>query len=327
MTKFNKLGDIKSREKPLGGAKEVKIPPLTSDPVVGPDGKPLTMEDQAEVLRDPNNPLSPYYATNEPQMDPNQHRNVPNSPFGQILPPEAAKDPRFVKGVGSAYAVNQPHMNTANQRPPLSNETVEGIEALHKFNSEAVKAQEDALKKDDGQRMDDDPVSRFADELGLDKDYLDEIKKDQDELNSDDLKAAIEERCKPMDIIQLLEEGECRQDVPIVRDRFIPTFRTISTEEDLEIKRMMSKHKGSEIFLFDLLTVLQLVAGLYALNGRPLPSHLDDKKRLDEKKFGEKLKVIRGYPVQMVTSLSINFSWFDKRARSLFVDMGPIKNG
>ncbi len=56
-----KMAAIKSRGKPLGGAPPVKVPPLNAEPIFGPDGEPLTMAQQAEVLRDPRNPLSPNY--------------------------------------------------------------------------------------------------------------------------------------------------------------------------------------------------------------------------------------------------------------------------
>lgn len=350
-----RMAAIKSRGKPVGGAPPVKIPPLNADPIMGPDGEALTMAQQAEILRDPRSPLSPHYdptlaeaaaAADREQaasMDPyalrtaRQGGEMPKKqggPFGGTLPPEAAQDPRFRPGVGSMYAQNQPGLQHPRPgqgqpgKPSLSEETVEGLEALKKFNQEAQETQEKEAATATKDHVEKGLEDRIADDLGLDDDFMKEIRARRGELDTPELQKAIEERCKPMSIDQLIEEGELRQLVPIVRDKFMVEFRTISGEEDLAIKRELYVERNApDIYLFDKLQMMQLCAGVYAINGRPLTDHLNDKRRFDKDQFLLKFKQVNAMPLPMLASLSINFAWFDGRARKLFVDLDELKNG
>lgn len=348
-----KMAAIKNRGKPVGGAPPVKIPPLNADPISGPNGEPLTMAEQAEVLRDPRSPLSPHYnpaladidaAVRKEQvvaMDPNAlraHRQegeqMPNQgkgPFGGTLPPEAAQDPGFRPGVGAMYAGNQPGLKGPAQqpgKPQLSNETVEGLDALHKFNADAQKAQEEQADESIKQHVDRPDTERLASELGLDDEFMQEMRDRRQDLDTKELQHAIEDRCQDMTIEQLIEEGELRQTVPIVRDKFMVTFRTLSGEEDLAIKRELYVERNApDVYLFDKLNMMQLAAGVYGINGRPLPDHLNEKRRFDKELFLLKFRKVNAMPLPMLASLSINFTWFDRRARKLFVDLDELKNG
>lgn len=331
---------VKSRGRPVGGAEEVKIPPLDAEPMKGPDGRPLTMHQQAEALRDPTNPVSPYYdpaAAEQAQqraqaqqqvMDPRALRaqRTGPGPFGGTLPPEAAKDPNFRPGVGSAYAMNQPTVGQRPQQRQLSDETVEGIEALHEFNRKAAEAQKQQLEE--GKEQLEAPGERLAKEMGIDnpEEFFQQFKDQVDEMNTPELRRAIEERCGELSIEQLIEEGEVRQDVPIIRQKLIVTYRTITGDEDLAIKRRMYGTQGGDQYIYDMLSMSHLTAGLYAINNRPLPSHLENK-RWNEDLFKSKFTIVRSYPLAMLASLSINFTWFDQRTRKLFIDLGPLKNG
>jgi len=349
-----KMEEIKSRGKPVGGAPPVKIPPLNADPVGDPvTGEALTMAQQAEILQDPRNPLSPYYdptlsdvaakveREQGSQMDPNKLRNARQTqgelmtqkkgPFGGTLPPDAAQDPNFRPGVGSMYAANQPGIKKGAQqagKTQLSQETVEGLEALHKFNSEAQEAQEKQAAEGAQEIVEKSSDERVADDLGLDDDFMDEIRRRRQDLDTEELRESIEGRLHAMSIDQLIEEGELRQQVPIVRDKLIVVFRTLSGQEDLAIKRELYKERNApDIYLFDKLNMMQLAAGVYSINGKELPDHLNDKRRFDKNLFEIKFKQINSMPLPMLASLSINFTWFDRRARKLFIDLDELKNG
>ena len=230
-----KMADIKSRGKPLGGAPPVQIPPLNADPVEGPDGRPLTMEQQAGVLRDPRSPLSPHYnpsladvdaAVKHEQselMDPHKLRTARQGetmskqpgPFGGTLPPEAQQDPNFRPGVGSMYASNQPGLRNSPRAKPgapqLSQETVEGLEALKRFNEDAQQSQEKQAEDAVKEHIEKDPNDSFIEELGLDTSFIDAIKEERGKLDRQDIREAVEARCKPLSIAQMIEEGELRQ--------------------------------------------------------------------------------------------------------------------
>lgn len=362
-TEFNRgsrqhMSTIKSRSGPLGGAPEVRIPPLDAHPLTGSKGEPLTMHQQAEALQDPTNPNSPMYdptladladrqAVGELQqsvMDPNPQPTQARrsaGPFGGIggptLPPEAQSDPRFVSGVGSAYAANQPHsafkgQETQRGRKALSEETVEGLEALKKFQGDAQQTQEaqseEATKKDLDETIDANDVEPLK-ELGIEnpEEFFSQFRQQLDDLSTPEIKESIEGRCGEMSLEQMLEEGEIRQEVPIVRGKFQTTFRTLSGEESLSIKREMFGVSGGDVYVNELLSMYQLTAGLFSINGSPLPTHLDDKKRFDKERFRAKFRRVASFPLPMLASMSINFQWFDHRSRKLFVDLDSLKNG
>lgn len=369
-TRFNRgndaLANAKGREIPLGHVEEVRIPPLDADPIVDAQGRPMTMHDQAAFLQDPTNPASPYYnpamAAQAEQMGvgnmdpialrearesrrlaaqhPQPQRRAPQGPFGGLVSKEDMQDPAFRPGVGSQFMANQPELMRKKQmmaqgKTPmtsLSDDTVEGLQALGRFQQQAEEAQKEELSRsadaevEAAQRAQQDKLFK---EMGIDNPeaFFSQFRANVSEIDTPELKKAIEDRCDPMDIEQLITEGELRQEVPIVRGKLIVVFRTMSGEEDLELKRMLFKDGISEQLALDMMSVMQLTCGLYAVNGRPLTDHLNDSKGFDEAKFRAKFKQVKRFPVQMISSLSVNHSWFDRRTRRLFVDLDELKNG
>ncbi len=73
--------------------------------------------------------------------------------------------------------------------------------------------------------------------------------------------------------------------------------------------------------------MMQMTAGLYAINERPLPTHLDEKRRFNKDLFYIKLDIVKSYAIQMLAMIGLNFTWFDQRTRELFFDLEPLKNG
>lgn len=288
------LDKIKNREVPRGG-EPISIPPLDAKPVVTQAGGGASMSQQAEVLRDPSNPLSPRY---DPRMAAGQM-----APQGPGVPPGARKG------------------------APLSQETVDGLNALNQFNEAARKEVEEGASAARKDQVDKGAPKDVGSEV---EDFLEELQKGmagKQDKELQEMREAIEARCDPLSLEQLLEDGELRQDVPIVRNTLIPTFRTYGAEEDLGIKRMLYGLKSSDVHVDTLFGMYQLTLGLYALNNSPLPSHLDSEGNFNVELFEEKFKRIRRYPMPLISSLGVNFKWFDERSRRLFIDVDPIKNG
>jgi hypothetical protein len=288
------LDKIKNREVPRGG-EQVSIPPLDAKPVVTQGGGGAPMSQQAELLRDPANPLSPRY---DPRMAAGQ------------MPPQ---------GPGSPPGARKPQ--------PLSRETVEGLDALNQFNEAARKEVEEGSSAALKEQVDKGAPKEVGSEV---EDFLEELQKGmagKQDKELQELREAIEARCEPLSLEQLLEDGELRQDVPIVRNTLIATFRTYGAEEDLGIKRLLYGLKSSDVHVDTLFGMYQLTLGLYALNNSPLPSHLDAGGDFSEDLFEAKFKKLRRYPMPLIASLGLNFKWFDERSRRLFIDVDPIKNG
>ena len=145
----------------------------------------------------------------------------------------------------------------------------------------------------------------------------------KDIINNDDQRKIIEDRCLPMKIEDLIMHGYVRQKVPILPDKFEPTFQSPSGEDDLHIKRLiMIESKGIEItdrYLLDKFAVMTVTLGVYAINNNVLPGYRDSKGNFDEEKFWEKYAIIARNSFHMIGTLGVNFFWFDIRVRRLFV--------
>ena len=124
----------------------------------------------------------------------------------------------------------------------MSEETVEGLEALQRFQQQAEDAQNQETKKAAAEKPDLSVEEELAAELGIDniEAFLESFKKARDELDNPELRKQIEERIKPLDIVEMIEEGEARQDVPIVRGKFVVTFRTVTGDEDLKVIHLLT---------------------------------------------------------------------------------------
>jgi len=136
-------------------------------------------------------------------------------------------------------------------------------------------------------------------------------------LNNKALREAIEARCKPILLDELISIGRSKQRVPIVPDSFEPVFQTVTGEEDLFIKGLLGKERGSDLYLSQKFSVLNLTMGLYSINGLDLPPYEKDGK-LDEDLFKKRFEWVQRLPAQMLISLQVNYYWFDLRTRKLF---------
>jgi len=282
------------------------------------------------------------------QAPPDRFQGVQNVRASQqILTPaqqeELARRNQFIPGVGSAYAVNQPGMRDSRPQvavpqqaidqanagqmkqaspgefvnPPrpegagLRAETVQQLEAVAKANTTT----EEKKKLDEDVNNIHEEISSMDDVFETNE-FGDRVKSI---LNNKQRRDAIESRCDALLIDALITHGEIRQRVPVVPGKFEPTFRSVGGNEDLFVKRLMSPERGSDQYILDKYSVLNLVIGLYALNGKPLPSHLDQNGDPDDKLFQAKFKIVSKMPLAMLADLSVNYTWFGRRLQKLFV--------
>lgn len=142
---------------------------------------------------------------------------------------------------------------------------------------------------------------------------------EEDMLNNDRRRKAIEARLKPMELVDLITEGEVQQKVPIVPGKFEVTYRSVSSGEDLEIKRMLYNiRKEVPRYQVDAYSIMSLTLAIYAINGHPLPSQTDESGNFSETRFMKKFELVKKYPLQMVADLGVNYIWFDIRVKKLF---------
>ena len=144
----------------------------------------------------------------------------------------------------------------------------------------------------------------------------------KDILNNEEQREIIEKRCPALSLEELITKGFVTQRVPIIPEKFEPTFRSTSAEDDLAIKRLiMEENKKIEVsdrYLLDKFSIMGVVLGVVAINGNPLPEYTD-KSGFNDELFWKKFNFLTRYPLHMLGSLGVNFYWFDVRVRKLFV--------
>lgn len=306
---------------PLGGAPMPTIPRLDQAPPGTGDRSQGVQQAGAQNAQAQEEQRRAGIAN---AMSPEQHAAAVAA--GQIIP-----------GVGSGYVQNQPkgvQISPAEQpqgpamektgpdgqpanpiRPEggLSKETVEGLAAMTAANAEPDKPEEGKPEKG-------------KEEIDFDEFDFEEFgRASRDMLNNKERRNAIEAKITDeLDFEGLIINQELRQKVPI-RKGFEPQYRTPGGHEDLFVKRLIGNVEGSERYILDYYAIMGLCTSLYALNGRPLPSHLDNNGDPDEKLFEEKMKFLLKYPIVIVTDLSVNFSWFTGRVQKL-LNLDQVKD-
>jgi len=211
---------------PVGGTPMPKIPPLNQEPgrtraavPTVPGAQPLSKE----------------------QMD------------------ELARRGQFIPGVGAGYAGNQPHFKdvaggtggTPNIPPPLPAEmavqapagqqfvnpprpegaglspaTKAGLDAVAKANAAAKESKKDEENIDDV----DADLKKFEDQFDVDE-FGNRVRT---LLNNRPRREAIEKRCQPLKVEDLIELLEIRQRVPIMPGKLEITYRSMSGAEDID---------------------------------------------------------------------------------------------
>ena len=311
----DRMASIKAGARPVGGVPRVRIPPLDADPLPGGG----SMSAQADALRDPTNPLSPAYSPELAAMA-SKERAIGQGPF-DLLPDSATEDPGFIPGVGSRVSANQPNVRQPQPRPKdqvLRPETVQDLEKLSALQKTAEQMQQSETQKEEAQAAEVEKqliedAAKQAAELGS---LMSEG--DWNILNNPARRKEIESRLKPLKIEDILVYGEVRQEVPVIPDKCVFFFRSSSGAEDLAVKRMMFGEQGGDRYMLDKFSLMNLALGVVSINGMQLPSHLDDKKKFDEKLFLKKFDMLMRFPIQLLADMGVQYMWFDHRVRQLF---------
>lgn len=289
------LERIKTRtEVPVGGAPMPKIPRLDQ----APTNKHVGVQNTSAAKR---------------LLTPEEHRQLADSG-------------KLVQGVGSGYAANQPGLSSlpTNEegqpqevhpdllpRPEgagLRPNTLKGLEMLAEVNVPSRKDEEEP-----------DSFNKELDEL--DDEYItDEFgNRIRSMLANSKRREAIEKRCMPLDIDDLLMKGSVEQKIQIIPGKFEPTFRSLHGYEDTFLNEKMSKIRGSERMVLDIHALYRLTAGLVKINNRILPSHLDQNGKPTDSLFDVKFAMVSSLATPVLADLSTNYTWFLRRVEKLLV--------
>ena len=316
-----RMAGVKTGARPVGGVPPVHIPPLDADPLPGGG----SMSDQAAALRDPTNPLSPAYSPELAAIAARQ-RATGQGPF-DLLPDSAVEEPGFIPGVGSRIAVNQPSVQQPKQQQRervLRPETVQDLEKLNNLQQTAEQVQANEIKREEEKAVEVEKqiveegakqAAEFGTAIGAE---------DWNLLNNPTRRKEIEARLKPMKLEDILIYGEIRQEVPVIPDKCVFSFRSTNGAEDLAVKRMMFGEAGGDRYMMDKFSMMNLALGVVSINGMQLPSHMNDKKKFDEALFNKKFEMLMRFPVQLLADMSVQYMWFDYRVRKLFTNSTEV---
>jgi predicted RNA-binding protein Jag len=144
-------------------------------------------------------------------------------------------------------------------------------------------------------------------------------------LNNKKRRQEIEARCEEMSIEDLIMTDEVRQKVIIVPGKFEVEYRSMTPDESLYIKKLLSKETNTaDTYIMEKYGLLQLACCVVSINGKALPPHLNKDGDVDEETFKSKLRLISRKSTYVIADLGINYMWFDLRVRRLF---NPEKMG
>lgn len=190
--------------------------------------------------------------------------------------------------------------------------------------AEVQKATEAKTKEDEEKKEEKKEQENLFDLLNMDDLRVSETEKI---LNNKKRREEIEARCQPMKFEDLLYKNEVQQRVPIKPGAFEPTFRSVTPEESLFVKRYIAKEQSiSDQYLLEKYNLCLLTCALIAINDNTLQDHRNPSGEPEEKAFEAKLKTLVKKSGYIVTDLSINYTWFDVRVRKLISTDG-LKNG
>jgi hypothetical protein len=216
---------------------------------------------------------------------------------------------------------------TATKETGISPGTIEGLKAL----KVAQDAQQPTAAATAG------PAALVEDLPPQDAESLEmlEVLKslNRDILANEKEREAVEARLKPIDISEGLMTGSFTQEVPIVPDRLVVSYRSMTTLDHYEINAKvylkLRERPEYERVSGLLVGLYQTVATVARLNGTSFPAHIKregGKTVFDEAVFDQKLQDFMMYPLPLIGSLGVHGQWFDNRVRKLFTT-ASIKNG
>jgi len=262
------------------------------------------------------------------------------------LPPAAKEDPQYRQGMASDYAMSQPHLaakygiiragkhitpevlrgEPAPQVGALRPGTVEGLKALVDANT-APREEAAAPATAPSPPPAPDPGPRPT-PGNLDQFDYDMLRQalTADILNNPEQKKLIESRLAPLDFDALVMNGRVQQRIPIRPGVFEIELESLTVDEQLAIKRKIFEDgralSAPEDYLLDLSALWQACAGLHAIHtskGRELfPSHRDQNGDWSDDLFNKKTKRFNRLPIHLISSIGLNWVWFDLRVRRLF---------
>jgi hypothetical protein len=255
-----------------------------------------------------------------------QRRSSPGNPVSPDVLNQAVAAGQAIPGVGAAYPANQPRGSFSPQPQQAPTQTVITSQDGNPVNPPR---QDRALRPETVEQVQAVVEANKDETVGIpaeDEEYFTALgSQTKDIFRNKERRKAIEAKIEDeLNFEDLLYQQELRQRVPIRRN-FVPQYRTPSGAEDLFVKRLLGKEEGSPTYIMDRFALMSLCCGLFAINGKPLPDHLDENKNPKEELFNKKIEVLLKYPLILLADISANFQWFEERVQKL-LSLEQVKN-
>lgn len=211
------------------------------------------------------------------------------------------------------------------ENPPVQRRSDEEVRADMRALEEGIKrhqAQQDAEQAPSKEKPPEEPQEEEED---LDDAWLGGFgDKVSTILDNKARRKQIEARIQDMDVEDLIMHGEVRQLVPIIPGKLEVTFRSITAEEDLGVKKMMWNVEGTSRYVVDRFSLMNLCLALQSISTsesmKEMDEHFDKETgRFSEELFEAKFQKMLKKPLQLLADLVVNYIWFDERVRRLLV--------
>jgi hypothetical protein len=183
----------------------------------------------------------------------------------------------------------------------LSDDSKRGLEAMAK----TAKREEEA-KKAGAIKKDSVPPQKKKE----DEEEVEAVELTQDEK----LREAIEKRITPIDIGEYLMNGEVKQTVPVIPDKLVVVFRTVSDLEEGYVDTEISKESSlSNRQFLRKMNEFALATHIHSVNGSKWPPVIDGDGNINEESMEHRLRHIRKLSSPIFNMLTQNLGWFVER--------------
>lgn len=203
--------------------------------------------------------------------------------------------------------------NQPGQGSRTSESTKRDIETL----AGVMNASQDATKASDPEPVEEEKAS--SPNTSLDDFEWDKLQKEVDtsNYNNPEVRKAVEKRCSTLSIEDMIMTGYCSQTVPVIPGKWEIEYQSVKAKDDLQIKKMLFEEDGSDRYIWDKYSLMNLTLSIKAMNKYPLPDHYDANGDFNDDKFNVKLAQVLNYAMPLVGMMSVNYMWFDSRVRDL----------
>jgi len=161
----------------------------------------------------------------------------------------------------------------------------------------------------------------------LDQEAPEEAPPKPEKTQEEKVREAIEARCSELDIGQYLMGGELLQNVPIVPDKLVVKFRTVTDLEEVYVDEELSTDEKMTGRQFVRRTnEWALVTHIHSLNGVKWAKIFDGDGTVSNKAMGQRMGNVRKLHSPVFNLLMTNLSWFLERVND-GLTMETLGNG